>query len=398
MKKSKNKKKIWVTLAIIAGAILLSGGVFGIARMVKQSNCEHEFGLWEVREAATCTEAGEERRECALCGKKEDREIKKLGHEQRMLYAVEATCTKAGRADGVQCTRCKKILAGGELVPAKGHIEVTIPGTPAGCLTDGVSNGTKCGRCDEVLVKQKTIAATGHSIVTIEGKAPTCDTAGYSSTSFCLVCEEVYTPREEYAALGHVVGGEVVELEMYSDTVCERCNMNARESYLSHCQDEALTTATPLAHGEVSTEEIAGAYRYTFTEKLTRENYAALLFENATVTLDGEATKFSTVGVYITPDYTQAGKIDLSVYLIIRIWAGNIKIELDSYYVAGMENATVEASKPGYVDFYLLGGYNCDVIVTDSEGVESTQALAITFGDAIVVAEDLQKVELNAST
>ena len=40
----------------------------------------HKFGKWIERTKSTCTENGEEVRQCLKCGKKETRAIKKIGH------------------------------------------------------------------------------------------------------------------------------------------------------------------------------------------------------------------------------------------------------------------------------------------------------------------------------
>lgn len=51
---------------------------------------EHKYGEWTATKEATCTENGQEHRECASCGLEETREIKALGHK----YATEWTTDK----------------------------------------------------------------------------------------------------------------------------------------------------------------------------------------------------------------------------------------------------------------------------------------------------------------
>lgn len=43
--------------------------------------CEHQWGEWEVVTPATCTEAGEEKRVCSVCGEVETRVIGATGHD-----------------------------------------------------------------------------------------------------------------------------------------------------------------------------------------------------------------------------------------------------------------------------------------------------------------------------
>ena len=53
--------------------------------------CSHEFGAWETKTAATCTQAGEKTRTCADCGETESEAIPALGHS----FTVEAVKAEA---------------------------------------------------------------------------------------------------------------------------------------------------------------------------------------------------------------------------------------------------------------------------------------------------------------
>ena len=351
----RSKKKIWIALAIIVGAIVLSGAGLGIATAIKRANCEHVYGAWTVSEEVTCTESGEEERECIECGKTETREIEKYGHEQRMVYAVEATCTQAGRTDGVQCIRCKKILAGCNEVPALGHKEVTVDGYRAECLKDGLTNGVKCGRCDKVIESQKIIPATGHDVVTVEATAPTCTQAGHTSYSYCKGCGEVYGEKEEIAALGHTA-----VLSVDSDVSCNRCGLNGREAYLEACQWEEAATVTELFTGAlISEDDIEGAYRYKHSTDI--KEVTVFEIEGFSVAIDGETQTEGTL--YVTVN-KETGYVRLYFFVPDDF---RFEIELDSY--SGIDRT----------DFYLQSEYNCEVIVTDWYQNKTTKNVSVTI-------------------
>lgn len=60
----------YVTFAISGGTV-----------EVEEPACDHVWGEWEVVTPATCTEAGEEKRVCSVCGEVETRVIPATGHD-----------------------------------------------------------------------------------------------------------------------------------------------------------------------------------------------------------------------------------------------------------------------------------------------------------------------------
>ena len=104
---------------------------------------EHHYVSEEIK-APSCTEQGETKYTCDICGDS----------------YVEAT-------------------------DALGHTEVTVPGYPPTCDTYGMSGGKECSVCNEILKQQIEIAPTGHSF----------------SDGFCLVCGDAdpdYVPIDPY--------------------------------------------------------------------------------------------------------------------------------------------------------------------------------------------------------
>ncbi len=91
----------------------------------------HDFGDWGETTPPSCTEAGEETRECSRCDAVETRPVEALGHDLVHHEAKPATCTEAGWDTYDTCTRCD--YTSYEEIPAPGHDwnegEVTVAAT-----------------------------------------------------------------------------------------------------------------------------------------------------------------------------------------------------------------------------------------------------------------------------
>ena len=105
------KKALACVISIIAVAVLITG-------------CEqvhtHEFGEWDEVKAASCIEDGKRVRRCE-CGEAEEEIISATGHVEEVIAEKTATCTKSGLTEGVECSRCGKILVAQDSVAAIGH-------------------------------------------------------------------------------------------------------------------------------------------------------------------------------------------------------------------------------------------------------------------------------------
>ena len=82
---------------------------------------EHAFGAPEVTKEATCTEAGEKKLTCSVCGYSEVLEIAPNGHTAEAIPGVAPTCTETGLSRGEKCSACGVVTVAQNTIPASGH-------------------------------------------------------------------------------------------------------------------------------------------------------------------------------------------------------------------------------------------------------------------------------------
>ena len=125
------------------------------------------------------------------------------GHIEKVIPAVEPTCTDAGLTAGKVCEICGKVLEEQKVVPALGHDVVTDAAVAATCTEAGKTAGEHCARCGLVIKAQEVVAALGHDVVVDEAVEPTCTKAGKTAGEHCARCGLVLKAQEDVKALGH---------------------------------------------------------------------------------------------------------------------------------------------------------------------------------------------------
>ncbi|MBR2889378.1 MAG: leucine-rich repeat protein, partial [Oscillospiraceae bacterium] len=182
----------------------------------------HKFGNWVVTKNATCTEDGQERRDCQNCDHYETRVIEATGHDYKSVVTAP-TCTEQGYTTHT-CTVCGHNYVDSYVNPT-GHKFGNWYVTKAATCTEDCTERRDCQNCDHY--ETRTVEATGHdykSVVT----APTCTEQGYT-THTCTKCGDKYV--DTYVlALGHhfvnyVSDGNASCTEDGTKTAkCERCD------------------------------------------------------------------------------------------------------------------------------------------------------------------------------
>lgn len=268
---SRKRISIILTLAII----FLVAGFFACRKDTPTTVCEHEWSGYVVTTAATCTENGEEKRTCSLCGEEESKIIAPLGHDEVTDKAEPATCTKDGKTEGKHCLRCGIVFSESEVLPAIGHdfpdfiidvkptcIEVGrkyrkctrcgeksdytdiepighsysdyVYNDDAACTADGTKSARclACGKTDTLTAED---TALGHDTVIDAGYAATCVENGLTDGAHCHRCGEILVNGKTIPALGH--SGTVIPAKEPSCTEngltegekCSRCNKILKE-------------------------------------------------------------------------------------------------------------------------------------------------------------------------
>lgn len=106
---------------------------------------EHTYGEWETKQAATCTNVGEEIRTCE-CGEKESKTIPATGHtDGEWITDSNATCVAAGSKHQV-CSVCNTTIKTETIAATGSHNYTGQVTTEATCAHDGVTKYT-CTSC-----------------------------------------------------------------------------------------------------------------------------------------------------------------------------------------------------------------------------------------------------------
>lgn len=218
----------------------------------KQQCFEHNFGMYLVEIAPTCTEKGIESAYCAVCGEKSVREIQPLGHDLEGLPCEGRHCSRCEYTEaptahvyelieeipadclyaGIKIYSCECGESYTEEVPASGHSfgewQVSTPST---CIKEGVEKRV-CERCLAEETRSLSLAEHdfGEWTATV---SPTCTEPG-SKNRACSVCG--HTETAEIPAVGH----KYVLVEERSAT-CVENGKKIFECSVCHDKKEEIT-------------------------------------------------------------------------------------------------------------------------------------------------------------
>jgi len=213
---------------------------------------EHILGEWYTSKEGTCVEEGEETRDCRYCDHFETR-VTTLGDHgfDEWYVSIEANCVTEGQ-ETRDCRYCDHFETKNTGLGDHHYGEWTVTTAP-GCETVGQEQ-RDCENCEHFETRE--IEATGHTYgewtVTT---APGCETLGQEQRD-CENCDHFET--REIAATGHTYGEWVVTTAPGCETLgqeqrdCENCDhFETREiEATGHTYGEWVVTKVPTADEE----------------------------------------------------------------------------------------------------------------------------------------------------
>ncbi len=170
--------------------------------------CDHDWDDWEIEEEPTCTEKGLKVRECNECGEEQEKDIDALGHTEKDMKDVDATCEKEGSEGGVKCKVCDEILEEPEKIAKIEHSYVESITTEALCNAAGTKE-FKCENCEDSYSEEYNLPIyTGTEIhekaKTSVGEVSTFDKKG---NGLSLGSAFAYTADGQFVTNYHVIEG-----------------------------------------------------------------------------------------------------------------------------------------------------------------------------------------------
>ena len=178
---------------VAEGSTTLTASLYGLTAAdmptINVYRCEHHWDQGEIITEATCTEEGEKKFTCSICGDEKTEKVSATGHQHTEIRnKKEATCKEEGYSGDTWCKDCgKKILSDQTIAKTENHSwdagKVT---TKATCTEEGEKTFT-CSICGDE--KTEKISATGHQHTEIRNKKEaTCKEEGYSGDTWCKDC------------------------------------------------------------------------------------------------------------------------------------------------------------------------------------------------------------------
>ena len=197
-----------------------SGSVFNYVRNADPDH-DHVYDEWTVSVKPTCTEEGEERRVCLLCGEAETKTLSALGHKITHVSRVEPTCMHSGNIEYWQCSVCMEKF--GDAAGTKILTETGIPSVKHNFVNGSC---TVCGADEEMAGKFLRVgddgmpSADGNYI--LFGSYPQTkisDGALIESLNGLAGDRPTAADRKTWVSYGYYASGSVSEYMWYKDVV-----------------------------------------------------------------------------------------------------------------------------------------------------------------------------------
>ena len=178
---------------VAEGSTTLTASLYGLTAAdmptINVYRCEHHWDQGEIITEATCTEEGEKKFTCSICGDEKTEKVSATGHQHTEIRnKKEATCKETGYSGDTWCKDCgKKILSGQTIAKTENHSWDAGKVTTKATYTEEGEKTFTCSICGDK--KTEKVSATGHQHTEIRNKKEaTCKETGYSGDTWCKDC------------------------------------------------------------------------------------------------------------------------------------------------------------------------------------------------------------------
>ena len=160
---------------------------------------EHEYRLDYINTNPTCTTDGSATYECCNCGKTKKVKLSALGHVEKVVSGIAATCAKEGRSDYKVCERCGINITNPTTIPKLNtHSLKTVKVQDATCSSDGNIEYQVCTKCNKIFVNEVEtdkgdviIERKQHNLSVINQKDASYTREGYTGDIYCSNCNKI---------------------------------------------------------------------------------------------------------------------------------------------------------------------------------------------------------------
>ncbi len=339
------KRKIFLICIIIAFAATLSAAL-SACDLFGNKGCgsSHEFGEVIEIKASTCTEEGEGKKVCSVCGyEKRGFVLPKKQHTfGEAEIEEEATCVKKGK-ESKTCSVCG--VKEERVIPQKSHElggwEIKVEPT----CTDNGERVKKCKFCD--YEEREKLGTISHDYKETERKEATCEEPGYVKR-VCSVCGKTQTEITERLYHSFPEGTEIKydyrdnsdeNYCYYAYRECARCHKDVFYKTQSHSMKkdaEFFVEATCSSTGVDAKKCLYCNRRTTETIPVVPYNHkrgAAVYGERNAENCTVQATVSCTLcGEEIDSWYEPRHDYDAETFVCTREGCGNVKEMPSSYF------------------------------------------------------------------
>lgn len=339
-----NRRTIFIFITVVIATCVAA--VLSACNSLGNSGCgsSHEFGEVIEIKASTCTEKGEGKKVCSVCGyEKRGFVLPKKQHTfGEAEIEEEATCVKKGK-ESKTCSVCG--VKEERVIPQKSHElggwEIKVEPT----CTDNGERVKKCKFCD--YEETEKLGTTSHDYKETERKEATCEEPGYVKR-VCSVCGKTQTEVTERLYHSFPEGTDIKydfrdnsdeNYCYYAYRECARCHKDVLYKTRSHSMTKDakfFVEATCSSTGVDAKKCLYCNRRTTETIPVTPYNHkrgAAVYGERNAENCTVQATVSCTLcGEEIDSWYEPRHDYDAETFVCTREGCGNVKEMPPSYF------------------------------------------------------------------